>query len=419
MGSAIDFRKVFEALPFACALLSRELVVLTANRAYVEMLGVTEAALQGGKLVDVLPLPDEDDASALRESLYAPLFHGHADTAPLTITLADAQGTARDWQVVNVPLASADGAEAEIILHCLLPRQDASAASAALSALVGAAHDDTGQGDAAVAVDAEPRVSTVLVVIDERSVRAQVCNYLRAQGHRVCEAADVASAIAALAEDEPIDLIFVDTARDVAELASVAFGLSDDLDLLAAAHPGSTGSGTPGCTVLRRPYTLLELGSSVHHLLRNREQRLLLRQATAPRSQREAYAPSAPGGQAPSAESLRILLVEDNAETREATTELLELLGHMVTGVFSAEQALDILASGAEFDVLCSDLNLPDMSGAQLARVVREMQPKMGIVFASGALALNQHAQGERTVSLPKPYTLASLERALHQAMGS
>ncbi|MBU4609020.1 response regulator [Achromobacter sp. GG226] len=419
MRSAIDYRKVFEALPFPCALLSRDLVVQTANAAYVQALGMSEAALQGGKLVDVLHMPDDAEADALRESLYAPLFHGHADTAMLTVTTATAQGTARQWRVVNVPLP-AEGDSPEGILHCLLPCDDQRSVSAALAGLPAVAAD-AGEAEDASAPGADDTfgASTVLVVVDERTVRAQVCQYLRTQGHRVIEAADVAAAIAALAEREPIDLIFVDTARNVDELASVAFGLSDDLDLLAAAHAGQTDAAAPGCTLLRRPYTLLELGSSAHHLLRNREQRLLLRQATAPRSQRETYAPHASDAQAPSAESLRILIVEDSTETREATTELLELLGHMVTGVSSAEQALDILASGAEFDVLCSDLNLPDMSGAQLARVAREMRPTMGIVFASGARTLGQQAQGERTVSLPKPYTLASLERALHQAMGS
>lgn len=418
MRSAIDYGKVFEALPVPCALLSRDLVVIAANPAYVKALGVAEDVLREGKLVDVLRMP-EDEARTLRESLYAPFFHGHADTAVLRAATGQGGDAPHEWRVVNVPLADAGG-HAETILHCLIPHDGPAQADVALPELVRSSSDAiVAADDRAEPVAEQAHASTVLVVVDERTVRAQVCTYLRTQGHRVLEAADVASAIATLAEDDPVDLIFSDTTRDVTELANVAFGLSDDLDLLAACHPTQAGVLAPGCTALRRPYSLLELGSSVHHLLRNREQRLLLRQATAPRALRESYAPHAPGVDVPSAESLRIMLVEDSEETREATTELLELLGHMVTGVPSAEQALDILASGAEFDVLCSDLNLPDMSGAQLARVVREMRPTMGIVFASGARNLGQQAQGERTVSLPKPYTLASLERALHQAMGS
>ncbi len=418
MRATTDFGRVFQALPFPCALLSSDLVVQTANAAYLRLVGLGEDALRGGKLFDVLGLADAEQASGLRESLYAALFHGHPESLTLQTDWGqDGAGEARAWRVINVPLPQSSR-EPDLVLHCLLPPTDEPMSAAATAAVVAG----LGAREPAAAAPREPdkvQASGLLVVIDDRAVRTQVCHYLRGQGLRVREAADVAAAIAVLGGDEPIDLIVVDTARDVADLANVASALSDDLDLLAACDAATGSTPLPGCSILRRPYTLAELGNSVHHLLRNREQRLLLRQATAPRAARDAYAPRDPGVARPSAESLRILLVEDDAETRSSTTDLLELLGHMVTGVGSAEMALDLLAGSADYDVLCSDLNLPDMSGSQLARVAREMRPGLGVVFASGSRGLSQQARGERVVSLAKPYTLSSLERALHQAMGT
>jgi len=117
------------------------------------------------------------------------------------------------------------------------------------------------------------------------------------------------------------------------------------------------------------------------------------------------------------AQSLRVLLVEDNADTQWATSELLAALGHKVECAASAEEALSKLAD-AQFDVLCSDISLPGISGAELAQKVHEQYPSTAIVFASGyghIVEIDKQRLG--AVVLPKPYTMTALQSALTQAV--
>jgi CheY-like chemotaxis protein len=70
---------------------------------------------------------------------------------------------------------------------------------------------------------------------------------------------------------------------------------------------------------------------------------------------------------APAEDRLHILLVEDHFDTRESIRRLLEAASHRVTTAESAEEALK-LAEATAFDVVLSDLGLPDMSGNELMR---------------------------------------------------
>ncbi len=68
--------------------------------------------------------------------------------------------------------------------------------------------------------------------------------------------------------------------------------------------------------------------------------------------------------------SRKVLLVEDDRETREIIAELLMLLGHQCRAAGTAASALEALADYAP-QVVLLDLGLPDMSGHDLARRVR------------------------------------------------
>lgn len=66
---------------------------------------------------------------------------------------------------------------------------------------------------------------------------------------------------------------------------------------------------------------------------------------------------------------LRILLVEDDPDTRTALTRILERYGAAVTAVESAEAALSI---DTDLDLLLSDIGLPDIDGYELVRRLRQ-----------------------------------------------
>jgi CheY-like chemotaxis protein len=115
---------------------------------------------------------------------------------------------------------------------------------------------------------------------------------------------------------------------------------------------------------------------------------------------------------AESDDRLRILVVEDNKDAQKMVCELLMMLGHRVQGVSDAEAALEALAA-ARFDVLFTDVNLPGMSGVELARKAASEMPGLKIIFSSGYGAIASHDFGFRAASLPKPYSLEKLQQVL------
>jgi PAS domain S-box-containing protein len=77
--------------------------------------------------------------------------------------------------------------------------------------------------------------------------------------------------------------------------------------------------------------------------------------------------PSGPGG---SARPLRILLVEDHDDTSRVMSRLLERLGHQVRTADSVASAL--VAAEEPFDLLLSDIGLPDGTGIDLIQQLRQ-----------------------------------------------
>lgn len=74
---------------------------------------------------------------------------------------------------------------------------------------------------------------------------------------------------------------------------------------------------------------------------------------------------------------LRVLFVDDEKDSRELVTFLLEQQGATVTQVESASDALSQLQQ-AEFDLLISDIGMPNMDGYALLRQIRERSPDQG-----------------------------------------
>ncbi len=93
-------------------------------------------------------------------------------------------------------------------------------------------------------------------------------------------------------------------------------------------------------------------------------------------------AASAAGGEAA---ARRVLLVEDDAMVRRLTERVLVEAGYDVEVAAGPERALELLvAAEARFAVLLTDIVMPGLSGVELARHVRELDPGIGIVFMSG-----------------------------------
>ena len=83
----------------------------------------------------------------------------------------------------------------------------------------------------------------------------------------------------------------------------------------------------------------------------------------------EERRPKPPAGSTPQ-RTARVLVVEDNADTAESLTLLLEVLGHRVRAAYDGVAALDAARANVP-DVMLVDIGLPGMDGYEVARRVR------------------------------------------------
>ncbi|MGY4479768.1 PAS domain S-box protein [Bradyrhizobium sp. USDA 3364] len=114
----------------------------------------------------------------------------------------------------------------------------------------------------------------------------------------------------------------------------------------------------------------------------------------------------------------RVLVVEDNDDVGQFSTELLEDLGYSVKRAANASAALAILSEN-EFaaDLVFSDVIMPGMNGVELAGVIRDRFPGLPVVLTSGysnVLAENAHSGFEL---IQKPYSVEALSRTLRKAI--
>jgi CheY-like chemotaxis protein len=84
--------------------------------------------------------------------------------------------------------------------------------------------------------------------------------------------------------------------------------------------------------------------------------------------------------QAAQRQAMRILLVEDHEDTNRSMTSLLRRRGYYVQSAMSVQTALD-LGGKEQFDVLISDLGLPDGSGIDVMQKLKSDRPVFGIAL--------------------------------------
>ena len=80
----------------------------------------------------------------------------------------------------------------------------------------------------------------------------------------------------------------------------------------------------------------------------------------------------------------RILYAEDDADTRELVTLVLELQNCQVIATGSHDEALR-LAQAEQFDLYLLDNWIPGLSGVRLCQLLREVDPHTPVLFYSGA----------------------------------
>lgn len=112
----------------------------------------------------------------------------------------------------------------------------------------------------------------------------------------------------------------------------------------------------------------------------------------------------------------RVLILDDDEVMRELLEALLSMQGYSVRLADSGTAALSLLRDEAPFDLVLTDLQLPELSGRALAEQLRTAAgPNCLLLGMSGRLALEE----ERRVLdgfLTKPFDMAKFEAAVQSA---
>jgi len=107
---------------------------------------------------------------------------------------------------------------------------------------------------------------------------------------------------------------------------------------------------------------------------------------------------------------IRILLAEDDESMRLYLARALERVGYHVTAVDRGTAAVPLLRR-ERFDLLLTDIVMPEMDGIELAQRAAEISPDVRVMFITGFAAVALKA-GRRTPDakvLSKPFHLKDL----------
>ena len=137
----------------------------------------------------------------------------------------------------------------------------------------------------------------------------------------------------------------------------------------------------------------------------------------------EQTTPEKPEGPTDLTGNARILLVEDEEAVRAFGARALTSRGYTVDVASSGVEALELIkASGGQFDLVVSDVVMPEMDGPTLLRELRKLQPHLKMIFVSGYAedAFKKNLpEGEAFGFLPKPFSLKQLATAVKEALSS
>jgi DNA-binding response OmpR family regulator len=116
-----------------------------------------------------------------------------------------------------------------------------------------------------------------------------------------------------------------------------------------------------------------------------------------------------------------VLLVEDDELVSDAVARSLVREGYLVLTAPTGHDAMGLLRTpGTAVDVVLLDIGLPDVSGADLCKRLREFFPKLPVVVCTGAAGLEE-AEDLRRLGvaryLSKPVEVAYLVAALRDAI--
>lgn len=121
----------------------------------------------------------------------------------------------------------------------------------------------------------------------------------------------------------------------------------------------------------------------------------------------------------PDAQSLKVLVIDDEAVIREGCVEILATEGYSVAVASGGAEGLD-LARSLEPDVVVVDLRMPGVGGMEVIRVLAEERPTAVVVVITGYATIDHAVESIKCGAfdfLPKPFTPGDLRRAVKKGL--
>ncbi|MBN3812813.1 PAS domain S-box protein [Paraburkholderia sp. Ac-20347] len=254
---------------------------------------------------------------------------------------------------------------------------------------------------------------TILVVEDDPHVRSTAVEMLSELGYTVLKAADPQGAIVILNSGARVDLLFSDVVMPgplrSTEMARMALKNTPDLKVLftsgytqnAIVHAGRLD---PGVHLLGKPYSRTQLANKVRTVLDRPASSPVRRDITA-----SVGAPTL-------VRQVAIVVVDDDAASCDAVSELLTEAGYAVTKAADCETALDALGQ-SRAAVLITDVRLAGQSGTELAARAVEADPALRVILMSGDLPPGRDELPFCFGYLRKPFSADELNLAIVSVM--
>ena len=119
----------------------------------------------------------------------------------------------------------------------------------------------------------------------------------------------------------------------------------------------------------------------------------------------------------------RILVVEDTKLMQETLVDVLSASGHHIVTADNGQQSVEMVAGGQEFDIIVTDIIMPEMDGIQTILELQSLLPAARIIAISGGSARMEKSQGLATAQrlgavavLEKPFEVDALLDAINAA---
>ncbi len=116
------------------------------------------------------------------------------------------------------------------------------------------------------------------------------------------------------------------------------------------------------------------------------------------------------------AETLRVLVVDDDPYLLDLLTETLKAIGYEACGAADARQALAMLET-TEAHLVITDIKMPDMDGVELARHIRQRHPGLPIIFISGVFTPSILQMIDNEPILTKPFRIGQMEAMIKKTV--